>query len=146
MIMIGEQGEAGKDIRSQMLEALAKYNIKQVDGAREAGIHHSTLSLWLQGKVKGHHIKIEDTLAEWLDSLYSGRPRYTTLNKTVDKQFVLTPPAINVARKGQEITEEVLIPIHFDFELEGKRHKEQFCWNINDPYFTPEEFAHLLVT
>ena len=47
-----------KDIRTQMLEALAKYNIKQVDVAREAGIHHSTLSLWLQGKVKGHHIKI----------------------------------------------------------------------------------------
>lgn len=88
-----------KDIRTQMLEALAKYNIKQVDVAREAGIHHSTLSLWLQGKVKGHHIKIEDTLAEWLDSLYSGRPRYTTLNKTVDKQFVLTPAATNVTKK-----------------------------------------------
>jgi len=103
-----------KDIRSQMFEALAKYNIKQVDVAREAGIHHSTLSLWLQGKVKGHHIKIEDTLAEWLDSLYSGRPRYTTLNKTVDKQFVLTPAAANVTRKHAGEGEEVLIPIHFD--------------------------------
>ena len=96
-----EQGET-KDIRSQMLEALAKFNIKQVDVAREAGIHHSTLSLWLQGKVKGHHIKIEDTLAEWLESLYSGRPRYTTLNKTVDKQFVLTPASINVTRKQHQ--------------------------------------------
>ena len=103
-----------KDIRTQMLEALAKYNIKQVDVAREAGIHHSTLSLWLQGKVKGHHIKIEDTLAEWLDSLYSGRPRYTTLNKTVDKQFVLTPIATNVTKKHMGDTEPVLIPIHFD--------------------------------
>ena len=82
-----------------MLEALAKFNIKQVDVAREAGIHHSTLSLWLQGKVKGHHIKIEDTLTEWLDSLYSGRPRYTTLNKTIDKQFVLTPNSINITSK-----------------------------------------------
>lgn len=130
-----ESGE--KDIRTQMLEALAKYNIKQVDVAREAGIHHSTLSLWLQGKVKGHHIKIEDTLAEWLDSLYSGRPRYTTLNKTVDKQFVLTPASANIARKHAGEGEETLIPIHFDLELEGKRYKEQFCWNINDPYFTP---------
>lgn len=94
---MNEQPE--KDIRTQMLEALAKYNIKQVDVAREAGIHHSTLSLWLQGKVKGHHIKIEDTLSEWLDSLYSGRPRYTTLNKTVDKQFVLTPAVTNIMRK-----------------------------------------------
>lgn len=47
-----------KDVRTQMLEVLTKYNIKQVDVATEADIHHSTLSLWLQGKVKGHHIKI----------------------------------------------------------------------------------------
>jgi transcriptional regulator with XRE-family HTH domain len=127
-----------KDIRTQMLEALAKYNIKQVDVAREAGIHHSTLSLWLQGKVKGHHIKIEDTLSEWLDSLYSGRPRYTTLNKTVDKQFVLTPAVTNVLKKRTGENDQILIPIHFDLELEGKRYKEQFCWNVNDPYFTPE--------
>lgn len=82
-----------------MLEALAKYNIKQVDVARQAGIHHSTLSLWLQGKVKGHYIKIEDTLTEWLQNLYSGKPRYTTLNKTVDKQFNLTPNVLNIRRK-----------------------------------------------
>ena len=47
-----------KDIRTQMIEALAKYNIKQVDVAREAGINHSTLSLWLQGSVKGNYINI----------------------------------------------------------------------------------------
>lgn len=120
-----------------MLEALAKYNIKQVDVARQAGIHHSTLSLWLQGKVKGHYIKIGDTLTQWLDNLYSGRLRYTTLNKTVDKQFILTPNVANIKKKRATDSEELLIPVHFDLELEGKRFKQQFCWNINEPYFTP---------
>ena len=81
-----------------MLEALAKYNIKQVDVAREAGINHFTLSLWLQGSVKGNYINIEGDLAEWLDCLYSGRPRYT---------------------------------IHLELELDGKKYKEMFFWNIN---------------
>ena len=39
-----------------------KYNIKQVEVARETGIHHSSLSLWLQGKIKGHMVKIADTI------------------------------------------------------------------------------------
>lgn len=88
-----------KDIRTQMLEALAKYNIKQVDVAREAGINHSTLSLWLQGSVKGNYINIEGDLAEWLDCLYSGRPRYTALNKAINKQFNLVPNALSIKRK-----------------------------------------------
>jgi transcriptional regulator with XRE-family HTH domain len=48
-----------KDVRAMMQEALQKFNIKQVDVARETGVHHSTLSLWLQGKVRGHQIRIE---------------------------------------------------------------------------------------
>jgi len=50
---------------------------------------------------------------------------------------VLTPAATNYTNKPVGDTEEILIPIHFDLELDGKRYKEQFCWNINDPYFTP---------
>jgi hypothetical protein len=65
-----------------------------VDVAKETGIHHSTLSLWLQGKVKGHFIKIEDTLNEWLDNLYSNKPRYTTLNRSIDKQYNLKPTVL----------------------------------------------------
>lgn len=32
------------------------------------GIHHSTLSLWLQGKVKGHMVKVGETIENYLDS------------------------------------------------------------------------------
>ncbi len=53
MMILGSQ----KDIRTRVQEALMKHNIKQVDLARETGIHHSTLSLWLQGKSKNHHAK-----------------------------------------------------------------------------------------
>ena len=53
-----ETNQLEKDTRVKIHEALQKFNIKQVDVAKETGIHHSTLSLWLQGKVKGHFIKI----------------------------------------------------------------------------------------
>jgi transcriptional regulator with XRE-family HTH domain len=36
-----------KDLKARIYEILQKHNIKQVDLAREIGIHHSTLSLWM---------------------------------------------------------------------------------------------------
>lgn len=87
-----------KDVRTQMQEALQKFNIKQVDVARETGVHHSTLSLWLQGKVRGHLIRIEETLSEWLNNLYSNKPRYTTLNKSSNLQHQLRPTALSFKR------------------------------------------------
>lgn len=47
---------------------MRKNNIKQVDVARETGVHHSTLSLWLMGKVKGHHVRVAETIESYLDS------------------------------------------------------------------------------
>jgi transcriptional regulator with XRE-family HTH domain len=78
-----------KDVRSRVIEALQRYGLKQVDVAREtglniqspdsntpAGVHHSTLSLWLQGKIKGHVVKVEETLDQWLQNLYANKPRF----------------------------------------------------------------------
>jgi len=79
-----------KNIRVRVLEALHKYGYKQVDVAREtgiflsykknliifSGIHHSTLSLWLQGKIKGHYVKVDETMEEWLQNLYANKPRF----------------------------------------------------------------------
>jgi DNA-binding transcriptional regulator YiaG len=42
-----------KDLKARVYEILQKHSIKQVDLAREIGIHHSTLSLWMQNKNKG---------------------------------------------------------------------------------------------
>lgn len=107
----------GKDVRTMMQEALQKFNIKQVDVARETGVHHSTLSLWLQGKVRGHQIKIEETLTEWLNNLYNNKPRYTTLNKTTNHQHQLTPTALTFKPKSDRTEAEILVPVHIDLEL-----------------------------
>ena len=36
-----------------------------------------------------------------------------------------------------------IIPIRFDLEFEGIRHKENILWNIDEPYLTPEVFAKI---
>lgn len=36
---------AEKDLRARVYEAINKFNFKQIEVARETGIHHSTLSL-----------------------------------------------------------------------------------------------------
>jgi transcriptional regulator with XRE-family HTH domain len=97
------QDTEDRDVRTMMQEALQKFNIKQVDVARETGVHHSTLSLWLQGKVRGHQIKIEETLTEWLNNLYSNKPRYTTLNKTANQQHHLCPSALSFKPKHDRV-------------------------------------------
>jgi len=30
-------------------------------------------------------------------------------------------------------------------ELDGRRYKENFSWNINEPFLTPENFAKLII-
>ena len=62
--------------------------------------------------MKGNYINIEGDLAEWLDCLYSGRPRYTALNKAINKQFNLVPGALGMKQKRSLENEEDLIPIH----------------------------------
>lgn len=65
-----------KDVKQRLAEALKRYGYKQVDISKETGknkefltaigIHHSSLSLWLQGKLKGHQARIEDAIEAWL--------------------------------------------------------------------------------
>ena len=45
--------EHANELKKRLGEIIQKYGIKQVDIARETGIHHSSLSLWLQGKITG---------------------------------------------------------------------------------------------
>lgn len=44
-----------------------------MDLAREIGIHHSTLSLWMQNKNKGHSQRIDDLLEKWVASFYASK-------------------------------------------------------------------------
>lgn len=38
-----------------------------------------------------------------------------------------------------------LIPININIELEGKKFKEIFFWDLNEPYLKVENFAKILV-
>ena len=54
------EAERDNDLKKRLQDVIYKYNIKQVEVARETGIHHSSLRLWLQGKIRGHMVKIAD--------------------------------------------------------------------------------------
>jgi transcriptional regulator with XRE-family HTH domain len=135
-----------RDLRVRVNDALQRYGIKQVDLARETGIHHSTLSLWLQGKLKGGSIKNEEQIENWLNNLYSNKPRisgssYTRLEllKGKRERGKLNDNFDNNNGFGN------LIPININIELEGKKFKEIFFWELNEPYLKIENFARILV-
>ena len=85
-----------KEAKARLQEIMNKYNIKQVEEARDngkyvvvklimilffkIGIHHSSLSLWLQGKIKGHVVKITETLENYLENFMSNKPRMNTVH------------------------------------------------------------------
>ena len=132
---------------------MTKYNIKQVEVARETGniiyikylgIHHSSLSLWLQGKIKGHMVKISETIENYLENFMSNKPRMNTMH--ISKLNLLKSP-------NNKIDEDLdtnngfgtLIPIKLDLEIEGKKLKENFLWDKNEPYLTLESFAKIML-
>jgi SWI/SNF-related matrix-associated actin-dependent regulator of chromatin subfamily B protein 1 len=143
-----------KDVRTRLQEALHRYGYKQVDIARETGVHHSTLSLWLQGKIKGHMVKIEETMEQWLKNLYTNKPRFSKNSLTKMYQVkatgggdTKTTSAIDFDKKKMVIENdkpEELIPIRIDVEIEGRRFKENVCWNLDEPYMAPENFAKII--
>ena len=107
-----------------------KYNIKQVEVARETGmfisiftnlyllgIHHSSLSLWLQGKIKGHMVKISETIENYLENFMSNKPRMNTMH--ISKLNLLKSPN---NRMDEEMDTNngfgTLIPIKIDLEID----------------------------
>jgi hypothetical protein len=101
-----------------------------------SGIHHSTLSLWLQGKIKGHFVKVEETIEEWLQNVFTNKPRFSRNSGSKFLQIKNSP--INADKLNSSSN---LIPVRIDLEMEGRKFKDQILWNINEPYFTPESFA-----
>lgn len=144
-----------KDLRIRLQEALQKYNIKQVDVARETLIHHSTLSQWLQGKAKCNTTKLEEAIESWLTNLYSNKPKLAGTN--------LSRLELLKNKREREKMNEIfdnkshlydsfdnnhnfdnLIPINLNIELEGKKYKEIFFWNLNEPYLQIKNFAKII--
>lgn len=135
----------GGDLRNRLIDALQKYGIKQVDVARDTHIHHSTLSQWIQGKAKGNMTKYEEGIETWLNNLYSNKPKLAGTNLS----------RLELLKGKRERTKllddfddnysfDNLIPINVNIELEGKKFKENFFWNLNEPYLRVESYAKII--
>ena len=132
-----------KDLRTRINEILKRYNLKQIDIAKDTGLHHSTLSLWLQKKVKTLNQKQEDNLEKWIVNLQSNKPK---INKITNRLYYL---------KGKKERPNFsfdnnkgfgnLIPMNIHIELEGKKYKEQFFWDLNEAYLQVDSFAKILI-
>jgi SWI/SNF-related matrix-associated actin-dependent regulator of chromatin subfamily B protein 1 len=135
-----------RDIRSKLMEALQRFGIKQVDVARETGIHHSSLSIWLQGKGKSNNPKIDEQIDNWLNNLYANKPK---LAGTVLTRLEMLKGKRERGRVFEEFDDNSgfgnLIPISINIEIEGKKFKEIFFWELNEPYLRVESFAKILV-
>jgi len=133
-----------KEIKQRLQDIMTKYNIKQVEVARETGIHHSSLSLWLQGKIKGHMVKISETIENYLENFMSNKPRMNTMH--ISKLTLLKGPNNRIEEDlDQNNGFGNLVPMKLDIEIEGKRLREIFCWDKNEPYLTIESFAKILM-
>ncbi len=111
-----------------------------------SGIHHSTLSLWLQGKQKGNTQKFEEQIENWLNNLYSNKPKLAGMTVT---RMELLKGKRDRGRLIEDFDDNYgfgnLIPININIELEGKKFKEIFFWELNEPYLKVENFAKILV-
>lgn len=89
-------------------------------------------------------VKISETIENYLENFMSNKPRMNTMH--ISKLNLLKTP-------NNRIDEDLdnnngfgtLIPIKLDFEIEGKRLKENFLWDKNEPYLTLESFAKILM-
>lgn len=109
------------------------------------GIHHSTLSLWLQGKVKGHMVKVGETIENYLDSY--GMQKQSRMNTWGFQKMIRNKEDVIGFSGERRSIEEVddnngfgtLVPIKLDFEIDGKR-KEIFMVDKNELFMTQESF------
>ena len=128
---------------------MQKYGIKQVDVARDTNLNHSSLSLWLRGKLEGRQAGVPAAIEKYLDNfLTATKPRVNSLH--FSKLNSLKQPhdrlADNTLFDQPETQFGSLIPIKIEFELEGgHRFKELFLWDKNEPYMTIENFARILL-
>jgi len=136
-----------KSLRTRLLNFIHTHKIKQVEVAREAVVHHSTLSLFLQGKIQPN-AKTEQNLEQWLERGHLSTPGFPRVGLGKPIETAETKAA---SQKQQEVkkmipedamkVEEDLVPVRIDLEYEGIRLRENIIWNAGDKLITPEFFA-----
>ena len=87
-------------------------------------------------------------MSQWLQNLHANKHRFS---KTSSSRIFQMKPADarsnqqESVKRSKKITEkDELIPVRLDVEIEGKRFKENICWNVNEPFMTPEGFAKIV--
>ena len=133
-----------KDLRPKVLDAIKKYNLKQIDVAKEVGVHHSTLSQWLQHKAKISH-QAEENIENWLNNIYSNKPIYAGTNISRFQQLTNRNQHYKLFEEfDSNYGFDNLIPININVELEGIKYKDNILWNLNEPYLNEDTMAHIL--
>jgi hypothetical protein len=85
-------------------------------------------------------------MENWLNNLYSNKPKIVGAATT-------RLELLKGKRERTKLSEDIdnnhgfgnLIPINVNIELEGKKFKEIFFWDLNEPYLKVENFAKILV-
>ena len=108
-------------------------------------------------------VKITETIENYLENFMSNKPRMNTVhisklsllkssnNKIEFDQEMMNYDASNPAsmlinQSNNNCQPNLqLIPIKLDLEFEGKRLKDMFLWDKNEPYLNLESFAKILM-
>ena len=113
--------ERDAELKKRLFEVMQKYGIKQVEVARDTNINHSSLSLWLRGKLEGHMAKVPEAVETYLDNFMSAKPRINSMHIT--KLNSLKQPNNRLADNSlfdQPATQfGSLIPMKVELEVDG---------------------------
>lgn len=104
--------------------------------------------MWLQGKIKGHQVRIEETLEHWLENLYSNKPRFT---KSFSSRFYEVRETGVLSEEEKEsvdtraMRDEEYIPIELLIDLNGKDERINVLWNHSQTSISPEQMAKIIL-
>ena len=101
--------------------------------------------MWLQGKIKGHQVKIEETIEQWLQNLYSNKPKFANsfCSRFYNLREIEKEDSDDILSKQKEVIEDV-IPIVISVNHLGKPENLRIMWNYNEETISPEALAKIL--
>lgn len=131
-----------KDLRSKVQEVMNRLGLKQNDIARETGVPHSTLSLWLQKKTT-ISIRNEEIMEKYLINLNSSKVKQVKVtNKLYSMKYKKDTDFENVNNNNGFGN---LIPITLNIDIDGKKFTDQFFWEKDEPYLSVEQYSKILI-
>jgi len=131
-----------KDLRERLYEILQKFNLCQVDVARETGINHSTLSQWLQQNTRGNQIKIDEKIENWLINVENNRPKAPRSDISRKLELEKQQNMSNCETLPKDLDSNI-IPIEIEIDREGVKFKDTILWDLAQPWLNAALFAQI---